>query len=185
MPNVKPCLVACAIATSGAGSGCGEPGREPARTQRESHTIANPPPLVTSAPRDVRVGPYRFVGRPLLAYTRVPPNSTPVYEVFVRLNRPVPRGSPRPLVDLEGFGDVTPFAVWDARRNCYRQHIPSNDPRLDHPSPNRAFRFELEIRREPRGRLVTYLRPERVTIKEYDTVNAQFFPRLGCVTAAN
>ena len=150
--------------------------------------------VAAGASGSASVAQYRFVESPIAVYSRAS-NGEPIYEIFVRLNRQVPRtasGSPLGGATLEGFGPDLPrssnddgwgFTTLGSRsRRCYSQSlidflVPGADlpQRLEDPRPGRRVAARVYVRgaHRPLSRTVRLERRRSGSAQPYTR-------RLGC-----
>jgi len=106
-----------------------------------------------SAPRSSSRGPWRLARPPIVVLWKQIPDAPPSFEVYFRMNRPLPRGRPAVTVALEGAVnlDVTGTG-YDARvgPRCYARGFDNFDdypPSLRRAGPGDRVRVTLFLRR--------------------------------------
>jgi len=137
-----------------------------------------------------RAASFRLAGEPIAVYGREA--GEPVYYVFVRLNRELPRttsGGPAAAVRLGGIGlDEAPseqgLGLLNAGRrgrHCYQQQLPLPPGpvpvEMRHPRAGRVVRAEVLIRGQTR-RLVDDVRLRRRVTRV--NMSARYLRELGC-----
>jgi len=142
----SPCCRRAAVSSAPRGRG---------RSRRRRRARASGPAegREASAPRSSSRGPWRLARPPIVVLWKQIPDAPPSFEVYFRMNRPLPRGRPAVTVALEGAVNLDGTGTgYDARvgPRCYARGFDNFDdypPSLRRARPGDRVRVTLFLRR--------------------------------------